>query len=117
VRIAFASLEPEDDAARMRELGAATSRLDESLGALEAEGRHGHDLTEAHRAAVSAGSAEDATRIQGELVAHAQRLYHLREVATARWERVRAMALCIHERIEPDPIEVRADRVRGLLGG
>lgn len=117
VRTAFSILTPMDDERRVRELGAATSRLDESLGALEAEARHGHELTESHRNAVTAGNSEEARRIQGELVTHAQHLYQLREVSTARWERVRAMALGVEAHMEPDPIEVRADRVRGLLGG
>lgn len=116
VRAAFAALTPLDDERRVRDLGGATRRLDESLGALEAEARHGHELTERHRDAVGGGRSDEATAIQAELVGHAQRLYLLREVATARWERVRVAALQITSHLEPDPIELRADRVRGLLG-
>lgn len=115
-RTAFSILVPLEDDRRVRDLSAATRRLDESLGALEAEARHGHELTERHRDAVSASRSDEAMSIQAELVTHAQRLYQLREVATARWERVRVAALATTAHLEPDPIELRADRVRGLLG-
>jgi len=107
---------PVDEARRRHDLGTAISRLDEALGTLEAEGRRGGELTEAHRAAVSAANPTESMRLQGELVAHSTQLFRLREVATSRWERLRVIALTIAGPVEPDPIEVRTDRVRGLLG-
>jgi hypothetical protein len=112
----LAASTPVDEARRRHDLGTSISRLDEALGTLEAEGRHGGELTEAHRAAVTAANPTESMRLQGELVAHSAQLFRLREVATSRWERLRVIAMTVAGPVEPDPIEVRADRVRGLLG-
>lgn len=114
--VLLAESSPIDDERRRHDLGIAISRLDEALGDLEAEGRHGAELTDLHRAAVAAANQTESMRLQGELVSHSTQLYRLREVATARWERVRVGALTVTTPLEPDPIVVRTDRVRGLLG-
>lgn len=105
-----------DDERRRHDLGIAIGRLDEALGALEAEARRGAELTDLHRAAVAAADPTESMRLQGELVAHSTQLYRLREVATGRWERLRVGALTVTTPLEPDPVLVRTDRVRGLLG-
>jgi hypothetical protein len=101
---------------RRRDLGAAIGRLDEALGALEAEARRGGALTLRHREAVAAAEPDEAGRLGGELAAHAAALHRLRESATARWERVRVHVLALGSAPTPDPAEVRAERIRGLLG-
>ncbi|AKF08216.1 FecR domain-containing protein [Sandaracinus amylolyticus] len=110
----------EPEAARLtRELDDAASRLDESLLWLEAETRRGLDLTTQHREAVRAGRADEGMRLQRELVTHSQQLYALRQVATARWERLHASALATAHVPGTTPsthAETRRDRVASLLG-
>jgi hypothetical protein len=105
-----------------RDLEDAARRLDESLLWLESETRRGRDLTNQHREAVRAGRSADAIRLQRELVSHAQQLYVLRQVATARWERVLAGSLYLARTAggaESSAAAVagsRRDRVQSLLG-
>jgi hypothetical protein len=113
----FTTLTPLEDARRAAGLARAGTDLDVALGWLEAEARHGHDLTEQHRAAVTAGRAEDAMRLQGELVGHAQQLHALRDAATARWERLLARVVAGEVPAgAPDPADARRERVAALLG-
>jgi hypothetical protein len=113
----FTGLTPADDARRESALARAGTDLDASLGWLEAEARHGHDLTEQHRAAVTSGRTEDAMRLQGELVGHAQQLHALRDAATARWERLLVRVLAGEVAAgSPDPAAARRERVAALLG-
>jgi|GEM_PF-2401358 len=105
-----------DDEHRRRDLGAAIGRLDEALGALEAEARRGGALTLGHREAVASAEHDEATRLGEDLAAHAAALHRLREAATARWERVSVHVLALENAPAPDPAEVRAERIRGLLG-
>lgn len=91
--------------------------LDASLGWLEAEARHGHDLTDQHRAAVAAGESDEAMRLQGALVGHAQELHALRDTARLRFERLSALVLAGAVAAgEPDPLAARRDRAAPLLG-
>lgn len=113
----FAGLTPPDPARREGGLARVATELDASLGWLEAEARHGHELTEQHRAAVTAGRTDDAMRLQGELVGHAQQLHALRDAATARWERLVARVLAGEVPVgTPDPADARRERVVALLG-
>ncbi len=113
----FAGVSAPDPARRAESLARAATDLDASLGWLEAEARRGHGLTEQHRTAVTAGRSDEAMRLQGELVGHAQQLHALRDVANARWERLRARVLGGEVAAgAPDPTEARRDRAGALLG-
>lgn len=117
---ALAIAPPEPEGPRLeRDIAAETRRLDEALRWLETETRRGRELTTQHRQAVSEGAREDAERLQRELVVHSQELYRLRQLATARWERLRAQCLRLavigHPPAE-DPVAQRRERVVGLLG-
>jgi hypothetical protein len=95
----------------------AASDLDSALGWVEAEARHGTELTDEHRAAVAASNADEAMRLQRALVGHAQELHALRDTARLRWERLVALVLEGAVRSgEPDPIAPRRDRAVALLG-
>lgn len=113
----FAATAPIEPARLAERAAHAATDLDNALGWLEAEARHGRDLTDAHRAAVAAGNADEAMRIQGELVGHAQELHALRDTARLRWERLSALVL---EQAVPvggaDPLGPRRDRAASLLG-
>lgn len=108
------------DAARaQRDLTESARRLDESLLWLETETRRGLELTAAHRESVRTGRTDDGMRLQRELVTHAQQLYSLRQVATARWERLHAGALQLGRlpgASATDLAQSRLDRVESLLG-
>jgi hypothetical protein len=108
----------ETDRARP-DLADAVARLDESLHWLEIETRRGLELTSQHRDAVRAGQTQDAMRLQRELVTHSQQLYALRQVATARWERITAGEAQLARLPGASPSELgssRRDRVQSLLG-
>jgi hypothetical protein len=118
--VALAVPPPEPEAPRLeRDLASEARRLDEALRWLETETRRGRELTTRHRTAVSEGAREDAERLQRELVGHSQELYRLRQLATARWERLRAqwlrLAVIAHAPAD-DPVAQRRERVVGLLG-
>lgn len=110
----------EVDPERMRrEVGHEVERLDQALRWLETETRRGRELTSEHRAAVRDGQADEAQRLQNELVEHSRSLYRLRRLATARWERLRVQQLRLHAvgaAQGDDPVSARRDRVVGLLG-
>ncbi len=107
-------LEPARWAERARH---AATDLDTALGWVEAEARHGHDLTDEHRAAVAAGQSDEAMRLQGALVGHAQELHALRDTARLRWERLSTLVLAgAVPPGEPDPLAARRDRAAALLG-
>lgn len=115
----FASAGEPEPARLSREVDEAARRLDESLLWLETETRRGLELTRQHREAVRAGSSDEAMRLQRELVTHSQRLYGLRQVATARWERLHAGALLsaqVPGATPSDQADARRDRVASLLG-
>ncbi|MFO0683082.1 MAG: hypothetical protein U0234_13585 [Sandaracinus sp.] len=107
-------IEPGRAAERVRRAGTS---VDAAFGWLEAEARHGQELTDQHRAAVAAGRSDDAMRIQGELVDHAQELHALRDTARFRWERLSVLVLAgAVPAGEPDPLAARRDRATSLLG-
>jgi hypothetical protein len=115
----FASAAELDAARAQRELAEAARRLDEALLWLETETRNGLDLTAQHRESVRGGSSEEGMRLQRALVTHAQQLNGLRQVATARWERLEAGTLQLaRTRGAPasDLADSRRDRVASLLG-
>lgn len=97
-----------------RDADEAAARLDEALLWLETETRRGLELTTQHREAVRAGRRDEGMRLQRELVTHSQRLYSLRQAATARWERLGAITLLSAP--PGDQARVRRDRVASLLG-
>lgn len=115
----FGDAAPVDAARARRDLLDAAARLDEATLWLETETRAGRDLTTNHREAVRAGRAEDAMRLQRELVTHAQRLHALRQVVAARWERLLAGELQLARlpgAPRTDLVASRRDRVGSLLG-
>lgn len=116
--LAVAPAEPEVDRLP-RDIAAESERLDQALRWLETETRRGRELTSQHDAAVREGRRTEAQRIQRELVEHSQTLYRLRQLATARWERLRVLWLRLGT-LGPlpaaDPVEQRRERVVGLLG-
>ncbi len=103
---------------RARDLTEVARRLDESLLWLEAETRRGLELTTQHRDAVRMARAEDALRLERSLQGHAQQLHALRQIATARWERLEAgsfesgRATGLPNRL----VSARRDRIESLLG-
>lgn len=102
-----------------RELAGEAERLDQALRWLETETRRGRELTTQHNAAVRGADREEAQRLQRQLVDHSQALYRLRQLATARWERLRTLWLRLGS-LGPlpaaDPVAQRRERVVGLLG-
>lgn len=117
----FETAPPLDAARAQRDATAAGRSLDESLLWLETETRQGLELTSRHREAVRAGRGDEGMRLQRELVSHSQRLHALRQVATARWERVLAGSLQLARVPGASPgdgalAESRRDRVTSLLG-
>ena len=95
----------------------AATNLDNALGWLETEARRGRDLTDEHRAAVASGNSDEAMRLQGALVGHAQELHALRDTARLRWERLSTLVL--EDAVpagQPDPLAARRDRAAALLG-
>lgn len=106
----------------LRELEEGARRLDESLLWLEAELRRGRELSTQHRGAVRAGRSQEAMRLERELVAHGQKLYVLRELVTARWERLLVGSLQFARLAGVTPasatewVETRRDRVESLIG-
>ncbi len=118
VQLAGAPYEPDEEAERAA-VAAETVRLDQALRWLETEARRGRELTSSHRDAVQEGNPDESMRLQRELVGHAQALYRLRRLATARWERLRARHLrlqMLNRAPTEDPVALRSDRVAGLLG-
>lgn len=118
-RVVLESAVPLEADRAARDLAEAAARLDESLLWLETETRHGLELTAQHREAVRAGQSAEGMRLQRELVAHSQQLYSLRQVATARWERVIAQEAQMSRLPQARPSELaaaRRDRVSSLLG-
>jgi hypothetical protein len=107
-----------DSARAPRELTEMARRLDESLLWLETETRHGLELTTQHRDAVRMARAEEALRLERSLQAHAQQLHALRQIATARWERLEAGSLELGRAtgLPSDLVNVRRDRIESLLG-
>ncbi|MCZ7682229.1 MAG: hypothetical protein M5U28_26935 [Sandaracinaceae bacterium] len=102
-----------------REIEAEAERLDQALRWLETETRRGRELTTQHNAAVRGGDREEAQRLQRQLVDHSQALYRLRQLATARWERLRTLWLrfgSLGPLPAADPVAQRRERVVGLLG-
>jgi hypothetical protein len=102
-----------------RELAAEAQRVDQALRWLETETRRGRELTSEHAAAVRGGQAEPAQRLERALTEHAQGQYRLRQLATARWERLRAQALRLEALgVTPamDPVAARRERAASLLG-
>src|SRR5690606_4534844 len=88
---ALAVAPPEPEAERLaRDVQNEARRLDAALRLLETETRRGRELTTQHGAAVREGRRDEAQRLQRRLVDHSQALYRLRQLATARWERLRA---------------------------
>lgn len=118
--LAAAEGDAAPDAERLqREVGHEVERLDQALHWLETEARRGRELTNEHRDAIHEHNEDESRRIQRELVNHSQELYRLRRLATARWERTRALALratVVGGSRADDPIAERRDRVIGLLG-
>lgn len=95
----------------------AATDLDGAFGWVETEARHGHDLTEQHRAAVAAGQSDEAMRLQAALVGHAQELHALRDTARLRWCRLSTLVLAgAVPAGESDPSAARRDRAASLLG-
>ncbi len=116
-RAIFATAVPLEAARAAERVRRAGTSLDAALGWIEAESRHGQDLTDQHRAAVAAGNGDEAMRIQGELVGHAQELHALRDTARLRWERLSVLVLSgAVPPGEPDPLAARRDRAASLLG-
>lgn len=116
-RAIFATASPLEPARAAERVRRAGTSLDAALGWIEAESRHGQDLTDQHRAAVASGNSDEAMRIQGELVGHAQELHALRDTARLRWERLSVLVLAgAVPAGEPDPIAARRDRATSLLG-
>jgi hypothetical protein len=110
---------PLDATRAASELLDASRRLDESLSWLETEARRGRELTTQHREAVRAGNPPEAMRLQRELVGHSSQLYSLRQVSTARWERLVAGELQLARlpgATSSELVEQRRDRVESLLG-
>ncbi|MEC7523170.1 MAG: FecR domain-containing protein [Myxococcota bacterium] len=102
-----------------RDLSNEVDRLDQALRWLETETRRGRELTTTHREAVRQKNVDEGRRLQRELVEHSRALYRLRRLATARWERTRALHLRLvatGNAPAEDPIDERRDRVVGLLG-
>jgi ribosome-associated protein YbcJ (S4-like RNA binding protein) len=102
-----------------RDLQNETQRVDQALRWLETETRRGRELTTAHGAAVRGGQTAEAQRIQRQLEAHSQSLYRLRQLSTARWERLRVQWLrlgLLGPLPASDPVAARRERVTGLLG-
>lgn len=116
--LAVAPPPPEADAL-MREVQAEARRLDQALRALETETRRGRELTREHGDAVRESKRADVDRLQRALVDHSQLLYRLRQLATVRWERLRAkwlrLTLVGHPPVD-GPVDQRRERVAGLLG-
>ncbi len=102
-----------------RDLAAEEERLDQALRWLETETRRGRELTSQHNQAVRQAQRDEAQRLQRALVDHSQALYRLRQLATARWERLRVLWLRLGS-LGPlpaaDPVAERRERVVGLLG-
>ncbi len=117
---ALAVAPPEPEAERLaRDVENEARRLDAALRLLETETRRGRELTSQHGAAVRDGQRDEAQRLQRQLVNHSQALYRLRQLATARWERLRAQWLrlgLVGQRPASDPVALRRERVVGLLG-
>lgn len=117
---ALAVAPPEPEAERLaRDVESEAQRLDTALRLLETETRRGRELTSQHGAAVREGQRDEAQRLQRQLVTHSQALYRLRQLATARWERLRAQWLrlgLIGQQPARDPVALRRERVVGLLG-
>lgn len=117
---ALAVAPPEPEAERLaRDVENEARRLDAALRLLETETRRGRELTSQHGAAVREGRRDEAQRLQRQLVDHSQALYRLRQLATARWERLRAQWLrlgLVGQRPASDPVALRRERVVGLLG-
>lgn len=100
-----------------RDLSDIARRLDESLLWLETETRRGLELTAQHRDAARMGRAEEALRLERQLQGHAQQLHALRQVATARWERLEAGALELGRASGmSNVVRARRDRIVSLLG-
>jgi hypothetical protein len=116
-RAIFTTTTPLEPARLAERVTHAATNLDTALGWLEAEARHGRDLTDEHRAAVAAGNGDEAMRLQAALVGHAQELHALRDTARLRWERLSALVL--EQAVPqggPDPLAPRRDRAASLLG-
>jgi hypothetical protein len=102
-----------------RDIQNESQRVDQALRWLETETRRGRELTTLHGAAVRGGQSTEAQRIQRQLVEHSQALYRLRQLSTARWERLRAQWLrlaLLGPAPASDPVAQRRERVTGLLG-
>ncbi|HTJ81883.1 MAG TPA: hypothetical protein VL400_09155 [Polyangiaceae bacterium] len=113
----FASVAPIEASRLADRLRRSGSELDVAFGWLEAEARHGHDLTDEHRAAVAAGQSDEAMRLQSALVGHAQELHALRDTARLRFDRLSALVLAgAVPAGDPDPLAARRDRAVSLLG-
>jgi hypothetical protein len=113
----FTTTPPLEPARLADRVHRAATELDSAFGWVETEARHGHDLTDEHRAAVAAGQSDEAMRLQGALVGHAQELHALRDTARLRWCRLTALALAgAVPAGEPDPAAARRDRAASLLG-
>lgn len=117
---ALAVAPPEPEGERLaRDIEHEARRLDAALRLLETETRRGRELTNQHGEAVREGDRNQVQRLQRALVEHSQALYRLRQLATARWERLRAQWLrlgLVGPRPARDPVEQRRERVVGLLG-
>ncbi|MEQ8461543.1 MAG: hypothetical protein RIB77_45090 [Sandaracinaceae bacterium] len=117
--LATADPEPPPPERLERDLAHEVSRLDQALSWLEAETRRGRELTTSHREAVRQKNMDEGRSLQRDLVEHSRALYRLRRLATARWERTRALHLRLVETGRApadDPIAQRRERVVGLLG-
>lgn len=75
--------------------GTGQRAVDECLIALVDEVAEGKRLELRHKQAVAAASTDDRGAIQRELAAHGQRLFRLRRVLMARWERVQVAWLAL----------------------
>ncbi len=116
-QVLFATTTPLEPARLADRVSHAATDLDTALGWLEAEARHGRDLTDEHRAAVASGNSDEAMRLQSSLVGHAQELHALRDTARLRWERVSALVLAQGVTAgQTDPLAARRDRAASLLG-
>lgn len=117
--VAAGPTDPPEAERLARELQSEAQRVDQALRWLEGETRRGRELTSLHGAAVREGQSAEASRIQRQLSEHAQVLYRLRQLSTARWERLRAQWLrlgLLGPLPANDPVAQRRERVTGLLG-
>lgn len=113
----FAATTPLEASRLLDRARRAASDLDAAFGWLETEARHGQDLTDQHRSAVAGGRSDEAMRLQGALVGHAQELHALRDTTRLRWCRLAALVLAgASVAGEADPSAVRRDRAAALLG-